>query len=182
MKQKVTYRVAVLGVLGALAISLNYLENLLPPVALLPPGAKLGFSNLAVMVAAKKGGVRDAMLIALLKALFVLLSRGGVAFWMSLAGGLLSALVTGLALHPPQFNKKKHGGESFAPFGYIGIGIMGAVCHNAGQLAAAMLLTGPAVAVGYGPWLLLFALLTGAASGVVLRVVMPRLERLEDYI
>lgn len=169
--QSVSYHVASLGVLGALAIGLNYLEGFLPPLPVLPPGAKLGLSNIAVMAAAKRGGVKDALAVALLKALFVLLTRGVTAFWMSLAGGLLSAFITALLL-----KKDKQ------PFGYIGIGVLGAVCHNLGQLAVAAVLTGPVVLLGYGPYLLLFALLTGALTGLVLKVVMPALERLEEEL
>lgn len=166
-----SYHVASLGMLSALAIGLNYLEGLIPPLPFLPPGAKLGFSNLAVMIGAKRGGVRDALVIALIKSLFVLLTRGFTAFLMSAAGGLLSALVTGLLLQ-----KKK------PIFGLLGIGVLGAVCHNAGQLTVAVLLTGPAVALGYGPYLLLFALVTGALTGVVLQTVLPVLYRLEDHL
>lgn len=169
--QSIPYQVASLGLLGALAIGLNYLEGLVPPIAFLPPGAKLGFSNLAVMVAAKRGGVKDALIIALIKSLFVLVTRGFTAFLMSAAGGLLSALLTGFLLQ-----KKEQ------PFGELGIGILGALCHNTGQLLAAVLLSGTAVIVGYGPYLLLFALVTGALSGIMLRTVMPALERLEDHL
>lgn len=168
-KESVSYHVAVLGSLGALAIGLNYLELLLPAVSFLPPGAKIGFSNLAVMLAAKRGGWKDALLIALIKAVFVLLTRGFTAFLMSVAGGVLSALVMALLLQA-----KKN------PFGYFGIGVLGALCHNLGQLLVAMALLGTAVAVGYGPYLLLFALLTGALSGSLLRLLMPVLERLEE--
>ena len=42
-------RVAVTGLLAALALTLSLLEGMLPPVPVLPPGAKLGLSNLAVM-------------------------------------------------------------------------------------------------------------------------------------
>lgn len=173
MKQakSISYRVAWLGSLSALAIGLNYLEGLLPPVPFLPPGAKLGFSNLAVMLGARHGGVKEALLIGLVKSLFVLLTRGFTAFLMSVAGGLLSALVTGVLLRRER-----------QPFGYIGIGVLGAVSHNCGQLLAAMALTGPAVAVGYGPYLLAFALVTGAITGIVLKTVTPALRRLEEHI
>lgn len=168
-EQTVSYHAASLGVMGALAIGLNYLESLLPPFPFLPPGAKLGFSNIVVMVAAKRGGVKDAMLIALLKSLFVLLTRGATAFWMSFAGGILSALVTALLF---RWDRQ--------PFGFAGLGILGAVSHNLGQLAAAAALTGPAVILGYGPYLFLFALATGALTGVLLKAVLPALESLEE--
>ena len=45
MKKK-TERIALIGLLGALALVLGILENLLPPLPGMPPGAKAGLSNL----------------------------------------------------------------------------------------------------------------------------------------
>ena len=47
-------QVALLGMLGAVAIVLSWLEGMLGPVPGLPPGAKLGLSNVATMLAASK--------------------------------------------------------------------------------------------------------------------------------
>lgn len=60
---------------------------------------------------------------------------------------------------------------------FIGVGILGAVAHNGGQLAAAMLLLSPAL-IGYGPWLLLLAVAAGTVTGLTLNIVMPALGRL----
>lgn len=51
MKKK-TERIALIGLLGALALVLGILENLLPPLPGMPPGAKAGLSNLVTMFAA----------------------------------------------------------------------------------------------------------------------------------
>ena len=48
MKKK-TERIALIGLLGALALVLGILENLLPPLPGMPPGAKAGLSNLVTM-------------------------------------------------------------------------------------------------------------------------------------
>ena len=58
-------RVAVTGLLGALALALSFLEGLLPPVPVLPPGAKLGLSNIAVLYAVQCLGFWPALGIAL---------------------------------------------------------------------------------------------------------------------
>ena len=47
-----TYKIALFGVLSAVALTLSYLEGLIPTVAFMPPGAKMGFSNIATMFAA----------------------------------------------------------------------------------------------------------------------------------
>jgi len=72
-------------------------------------------------------GLPAALAITAVKAGFVLLVRGGSAFVMSFAGGMLSALVMAAAL------RLLRGRVSF-----IAVGILGAVTHNAAQLAAAM--------------------------------------------
>ena len=48
MKQKAG-RVAFTGLLAALAIALSFLEGLLPPLPMMPPGAKLGFVSSVIM-------------------------------------------------------------------------------------------------------------------------------------
>ena len=76
--------------LSALALALSAAEGFFTPV--LPPGAKAGVSNIVVMYAAASLGLPSALVIALAKATFALLTRGVIAFGMSAAGGVLSAL------------------------------------------------------------------------------------------
>ena len=105
------------GMLAAAAIALSAAESLFPALPFLPPGAKPGFSNLACMLAASGMGLGPAFSVAVCKALFAGLTRGLSAGLLSLCGGLLSTAVTFLLL------KGRH-------FGYVGIGIAGAVGHN----------------------------------------------------
>ena len=156
-------RAALLGLLAALAVALSFLEGLLPVIPI--PGAKLGLSNIVIMYARTSLNLPCALALAAVKAAFALL-RGGTAFFMSLAGGLLSTLVMAGALR--LFRNR---------VSFIGVGILGAVAHNGGQLAAAMLLLSPAL-IGYGPWLLLLAVAAGTVTGLTLNIVMPALGRL----
>lgn len=159
-----TRRVAFIGMLGALALVLSALEAMLPPLPMLPPGAKLGLSNIVTMYAAGAVGLVPALCIALLKGLFAGAMSGSVALLMSTAGGLASTLVMWLLLRP----KKQ-------PFGTIGLGVASALTHNMAQLGVAALLTTPAVG-WYAPWLLLFGVAAGILTGLVLRAVTPFLE------
>ena len=88
-----SYKAAFTGIAAAVAITLSFLEGLIPTAAFMPPGAKAGFSNIAVMFAASEFGLIPALSVTLLKSLFVFLTRGATAFFMSLAGGVLSTLV-----------------------------------------------------------------------------------------
>ena len=158
-------RVALLGVLTALALALSAAEMMIPPIPMLPPGAKLGLSNLVTMYVAGTIGLVPAICIAVVKGLFSGLMRGFTAMLMSLCGGVVSTFIMWLLLR-----LKK-------PFGYAGLGVSGALTHNAAQLLVAALLTTPAV-IYYIPWLILFGVLAGLLTGAILRVIFPLLNRI----
>lgn len=158
--------IAQTGILSAEAIALAALEMLLPPLPFLPPGAKPGFSNIITMFAAREYGLWGALPITGIKSLFVLVTRGPTAFLMSLCGGLLSTAVLCLCF-------RLHRGA----LGIIGISVLAAAAHNAGQLGAACLLTGTAALYTYLPALTAFAVVTGILTGLILSAVLPALDR-----
>ena len=140
-------KVALLGMLSAVAVALSWLEGMLAPLPGMPPGAKLGLSNVATMLAATTLGPGSALTVTLIKGAFAGLTRGLTAGLMSLAGGLLSTGAVCLLLRWRR-----------CPFGWIGIGVTGAVA--------------------YLPLLLLFALLAGAATGLTLYILLPAVSRI----
>lgn len=161
-----TQKLAFNGLMTALALTLSALEMSLPAIPMLPPGAKLGLSNIVTMYVAGTVGLVPAISIAVVKGLFSGVMRGATAMMMSLSGGVASTFVMWLLL---QFKKR--------PFGLLGLGIAGALTHNAAQLAVAALLTTPAI-IWYIPWLILFGILSGILTGFVLRAIMPLLSRI----
>ena len=165
-----TYKIALFGVLSAVALTLSYLEGLIPTVAFMPPGAKMGFSNIATMFAASSMGIVSALAITFIKALFAGITRGVTAFFMSLCGGILSTVTMYLLF---KFSKKT---------GYMAIGIICALVHNSGQLIVAIITAGNLSVLGYAPVLLISGTITGAVTGTVLRAVMPALERVTETI
>ena len=166
--KKASGRVAFTGLLAALALSFSFLEGLIPPIPVLPPGAKLGLSNIVVLYAAGSVGLPAALFLACLKGGFALLTRGVTAGLLSISGGVLSALVMWLLL------QKTRASLSL-------VGVCGALSHNAAQLCAAWLLTSAAV-VFYLPFLVLFGVLTGLLTGLVLKLTLPPLQRIERYL
>ena len=165
--KRIPGRVALTGLLAALALALSFLEGLLPPLPMMPPGAKLGLSNIASMYAAGTLGLPSALFLAVFKGLFALMTRGGMAGIMSLSGGIFSTLVMWLLLK-----------KARASLGVVGV--CGALAHNAAQLCAAYALTGASV-LFYIPFLLLFGVLTGLLTGLVLKVTLGPLEREEKH-
>ncbi len=157
-----TFRTAALGILCGLAVALSFLESLLPPLPI--PGAKWGLSNLATMTALPLFGLPGALAVTAVKAGFAFF-RGGASGWMSLAGGLLSTLLMAAVLR--LFSR----GISF-----LGVGIVGAVAHNMGQLLAAMLLFSPAL-IWYAPWLWLTGAAAGCITGLTVKMLLPLLQR-----
>ncbi|NLL63426.1 MAG: Gx transporter family protein [Ruminococcaceae bacterium] len=164
---KKTSYIALMGILGAQALALSFFENLIPAIPGLPPGAKPGFSNIITMFTANTIGFWGAIIITIIKSIFASVTRGLTAGLMSLSGGLLSTIIM-VAL----VNMKKR------PFGLMGVSILSAIAHNLGQLIVACIISGTAaLAVSYGPLLLLFAIITGSITGTILRIVMPALNK-----
>ncbi|MCL2512332.1 MAG: Gx transporter family protein [Oscillospiraceae bacterium] len=165
---KYSIKTAKFGMLLALSLSLSFLESILPPVPFLPPGAKLGLSNIVTMFAVINGGLPSGLLIAVLKSVFAGFTRGFSAFIISLCGGVLSIFTLRLMLF---FKDRKL-------FGLAGVSVISAVFHNIGQLAGAFVLTGSIYVFGYLPSLILFGIIAGVITGAVLKAVMPALEKI----
>lgn len=166
-----TNKVALLGIFGAVALVLSFLESMLvPDIPFLPVGAKPGLSNVVTMYIAGTMGFSGAVYITLLKALFALITRGATGAFMSFCGGMLSTVSVCLLI--------KYQDRVFS---YLGLGIVGAVTHNIGQLIAACIVSGTFALINYGKYLLIFALITGAVTGTVLMLLMPRLSKIGGF-
>ena len=94
------------------------------------------------------------------------LTRGATAGAMSLAGGVFSTLVMWLLL---RFTREK--------LGLIGVSIICAAAHNIAQLTVAAFITGTKSVLYYAPFLGIYAVITGAVTGLLLKAVMPALEK-----
>lgn len=160
-------RLALMGLLFALAMALSFLESLLPALPMLPPGIRLGLSNIVTMYALFVLGPVSGYTIAVLKALFVLLTRGAVAASMSAAGGVFSVTVMLLLSLLPGIKEQ-----------YLLLSVFGGAAHNIGQLVMARFIINNQYVWYYFPVLLAAGLLMGAITGMALRVVLPYLNRL----
>lgn len=160
-------RLALMGLLFALAMALSFLESLLPALPMLPPGIRLGLSNIVTMYALFVLGPVSGYTIAVLKALFVLLTRGAVAAAMSAAGGVFSVTIMLLLSLLPGIKEQ-----------YLLLSVFGGAAHNIGQLVMARFIINNQYVWYYFPVLLVAGLLMGAITGMALRVVLPYLNRL----
>lgn len=167
MKSAKIQKLTVTALFTSLSVVLSVLESFLPTFALLPPGAKPGFSNIIVMFSAMSLGVSQTLFIVVAKAFFAFLTRGAVAGLMSLAGGLLSGFCMLIVL------------RRIKRIGCIGAGVLSAVCHNTGQLIVSFITVGSAAVFGYAPVLLVVSVVTGVITGAILKAAIPHFNGLE---
>lgn len=164
MKNDLARRVALTGMLFALAIALSFFESLVTPLLALPPGIKLGLANIVVMYALLFLSWRPALMLVVLKAGFGLLTRGGMAGLLSLSGGLVSLGVMVLLMLPKN------------RVSVLVISIVGAVCHNLAQLLVIALVMGR-YSLYYAPVLVVAGVVVGLITAILLRVLMPALAK-----
>ena len=169
-----TKKLATLGVLCATALIIFIVETRLP--ALGPPGVKLGLANIVTLFTMALLGKRDAGLVLLGRIVMGAMFSGNLSILVfSLTGGICAYIVMALTigLFPPRL--------------LWVVSVFGAIAHNAGQLCAAgLVITGRPSLVsivplfaGYGPWLLISAIVTGAFTGIASSRLV---ESLRDFV
>lgn len=151
---------ALCGLLLALSAAISAAESLIP----LPLGVKPGFSNLPVMYSMAEQGAKYGLAICVLKSVFVLMTRGAAAFFMSLTGGMLSYLIMLLLYKKTDTS-------------LMLISIVGALAHNAGQLCAASVILKTASVFGYSPVMIVSGCIAGTVTGIVLKLLLDAMHR-----
>lgn len=171
-KKNIARRTATDGIFAALALALSFFETLIPDIAFLPPGAKLGLANIAVMFTVIAVGFADGLCVTVIKSGFVLFTRGAASFFMSISGGVLSCLTMILIIAVSKKTKRD--------FSYIGISVICAVMHNIGQVAAASVYMRTNLVTSYLPTLIVFGIIAGIITGIILRTVMPAILKIRN--
>lgn len=152
-------KVAVCGVLVALAMIFSYIEVLIP-FNFGIPGMKLGLANLVIVIGFYFLKPQEVLLISLVRIFMMGYMFGnGMSIIYSLAGGMLSFLI--------MLMFKKIGN-----FSIIGISIAGGVFHNVGQLIAAMIVLENVAVFYYFPALLISGVVTGFLIGILSKRVV----------
>lgn len=162
-----TKKLCFRAMLLTMIIVLSIFEAMLPPVPFLPPGVKLGLANVVAMYALFFDGKRSAYMLTIAKAVFIFVSRGAVAGFLSLCGGVLSIIV--LILLVVIFKEK---------LSYIILSIFGAIFHNIGQIIGCFFIFDSGYVFYYIPFLIVSAIIMGSITGMVLKAVMPALAQL----
>ena len=151
-----TKRLVLIALLTALALALQLIERSIT-FPILVPGVKLGLANVISLLAILLLGLKDAFLIVILRCLLGALFGGNpISFLFSVTGGLLSTLFMGLLWK-----------KFFKYISIINISLVGAVCHNIGQLLIASIIVKDLRIYIYLPVLLVSGLITGYITGVI---------------
>jgi len=142
----------------AISIVLHMVEAWVPlPIPV--PGVKLGLANIVSLIVLVIFGWRDAVYVGIIRAFLASLFSGvflGPAFAMSISGVIGSILVMTMVYQYWQRG-----------FSLIGISVIGAVVHNVIQVSVAALFVSSITLLWYLPYLVLFALPTGFATGMI---------------
>ena len=138
----------------SLAITFGYIEHLIPlPFGIY--GIKLGLANLVVVIMLYSLNTYSAFAINMIRIILCSMLFGTfTSFWYSLLGGILSFIIMIII-------KKTN---KFSP---MGVSICGAIAHNIGQIAVAIILMEEFKIAFYLPVLLITGTVTGALIGLV---------------
>ena len=152
----------------ALSLALTWLENLmLVAVPGLPPGVRLGLSNVILMYCIKYIGIKYGAIIAAVKVIFVFATRGFTAGTLSFLGTLFSVLIL-IAFRNLD--------------SVILLSILSSIAHNLGQILGCIFVLSSWRAVYYLPVLMISGIAVGALTGLVMKLVLNRIESARQNI
>lgn len=157
-------KLALDALLTAIALTIFVVEMQIPPVVPIP-GVKLGLANIVTIFAFYLLGPGDAAWVLLARILLGGLCTGRVmALLYSLSGGLLC--------YGAMFLMRKLVTER-----QIWVcSIAGAIAHNIGQIAVAVLVTGTMGVLSYLPALMVSGICAGACTGLAGQFVVGRVK------
>lgn len=157
-----TKRLTELALLATIALTIFMVERYIPnPVSIL--GVKLGLANIVTVYAVYRYKPGEVLLLVLTRIVLGAIFGGNLmALLYSAAGGLL-CLAGMIPLH------------HMIPDRTLWISsILGAVLHNIGQIAVAVLVTGSLGILMYFPFLLVSGCCAGAFTGLCAQFLVRR--------
>ncbi len=157
-----------LSLLSSMGIILGLFEAQIPlPFAM--PGARLGLSNVVVLVTIVSIGYKEGFIVAILKTLILVLVTGQVsAFFYSLGGALLSSSA--------MIGAHKYLSKYLS---LIGISEIGSFFHNFGQIIVACLMLKSVTLFIYLPLLEILGIFTGYFVGLTAIVMEKHLKKIQ---
>ena len=160
-----TKKTALLALLSAVALALSFFESQIPALIAVP-GVKVGFANIAIVLALYKLGAKEAVLVSFVRLLAVFMLFGGVMpLIYSIAGAFLSLTLMCIL-------------KRFKIFSEVGISVVGGVAHNVAQVTVAVFLLQVKEIYFYLPVLLISGTVAGTLIGIVSGILVKRIKML----
>ena len=161
-----TRKMTLLSAIIAVAMILSYVESLIPAFVAIP-GVKMGFSNIATVFTLYTLGWPYAICVSVVRVLLSTLLFGNAAALIYSLFGAALALISMILVHRTNI------------FSAIGVSVVGALAHNAGQiLAVCLVMNNSALAYYIFP-----LIISGTISGIIIGVIAGMLtERLKKHI
>ncbi len=148
-------KLALSGIMLALALIVGTIENLIPPIVPILPFVKIGFSNIVSMFSLITIGFIPALIIISFKAILVPIFVGNpMMIAYSLPSSLISLLIVFIIL-----KTKKVGIPT--------ISIISAIVHNVIQLSVASIIMESTLVFGFTPYLILTGFISGLITGII---------------
>ena len=149
----------------SLAMILSFVESLIPPLVAVP-GVKIGLANIVTVFLLYTLGWRAAGCVSLIRVLLSALLFGNVqSLIFALSGAVLSFIVMVVV-------------KKLLPFGKVGVSVLGAVAHNAGQVAAAVIVMETVALAYYFIPLVISGTVAGVFVGILAAILTIRLEKI----
>ncbi len=146
--------IASLGVLLALTLVFALIENMFPPIIPAMPYARVGFSNIVLLMALMLLGYFPCILILVLKCVFIGIFSGNMfSLVYSVPAGLIAYTLTNVILN-------------YSKFSITAISVISSIAHNMVQLLVATIVIGKSVWL-LSPYLLLLGSLSGLGVGII---------------
>ncbi len=164
-----TKKIALYGLLMALAMIFSYVESLLP-VFVAVPGVKLGLPNIVILFTLYCLDIKSAAIVSLVRVVLAGFMFGNLfAIIYGLAGAILSLIVIYILYKSGKFSP-------------VGVSVAGGVAHNTGQILVAVAVTETSRLIYYLPVLCIAGITAGACIGIVSGIVIQKLEsKAEKY-
>ena len=156
-----TKRFSYLAIMSALAIVINIIENLfIPPFSF---GIRFGLANIISLVTLKKTGIKDMLIVVLLRLTLGNLIKGtifGIPFWISSLGIVLSTIIIIIL-------DKLNASILFTS-------MMSSIFHTLGQVLVVCFIYSNVNIIVLLPVLIISSLATGVLTGIITKEVLKR--------
>lgn len=157
-----TRKIALLGLLTGIALTIFMIEAQIPPVVPIP-GVKLGLSNIVTVFAVFALGPAEGAAVLACRVFLGAVFAGNFSTIFYSAGGGLLAILTTIGLRRLLSEKQ-----------LWAAGCFGAVAHSIGQVAVAAMLTSTPGVFLYLPILVIISLFTGLFTGLCAQFLVNR--------